>query len=124
MYNYSVDPKSAAYYDAYRRAEKRVKAKIGFYWHLASYVIVNGLFIAIYLLTSAAAGDLYYPWFIWPMMMWGIGLAFNAASVFLFNEGAVKDRMLDQELRRMGAVPPASNGSYAAPVDYRIEDKK
>ena len=27
--------------EAYLRAQKKVKAIVGFYWHLASYVIVN-----------------------------------------------------------------------------------
>ncbi len=39
------------YYDAYHVAEKRVKAKISFYWHLASYIVVNTFLIGIYLIT-------------------------------------------------------------------------
>ncbi|MFT5243953.1 MAG: hypothetical protein ACI8QQ_001886, partial [Psychroserpens sp.] len=37
--------------EAYLRAEKKVKAIMGFYWHLASYVIVN-LFLIILITTS------------------------------------------------------------------------
>jgi hypothetical protein len=90
------------YSEAYRQAEKRVKAKISFYWHLASYIVVNGMFLAVYLLSSLASGDLYYPWFIWPMLMWGIGLAFHVLSVFVFNESKTTNRMMEAELRKMG----------------------
>ncbi|MEI7554771.1 2TM domain-containing protein [Candidatus Chlorohelix sp.] len=106
--NYDVS--SPEYREAYRMAERRVKAKIGFYWHLASYVIVNGMLIAIYLLTTMPVGGLYYPWFVWPMLGWGIGLLFHFLGVYVFasnNSPVVRQRMIEEELRKMGTpVPP------------------
>jgi hypothetical protein len=109
VYNY--DPNSAEYRDAYRRAEQRVRAKIGFYWHLTSYILVNGMLIAIYLLTTLAVGNLYYPWFVWPMFGWGIGLLFHFMGVFVFGGSRSEDarrRMIEEELRRMGVAGPGS----------------
>jgi hypothetical protein len=107
---YNADVNSYEYQEAYRRAERRVKAKLGFYWHLASYVIVNGLLIGIYLLTTIATTGFYYPWFVWPMAGWGIGLMFHFLGVYVFpsaDNAATRQRMIEEEMRRMGAqVPP------------------
>lgn len=106
-YNYYYDPQA----EAYRQAERRVKAKMGFYWHLASYLLVNGFLITIYLLTSWANNDFYYPWFIWPLLGWGIGLFFNFLAVFVFPDTpASRQRMIEKELGTMGV------SNYSAPV--------
>jgi hypothetical protein len=122
MYNSggTFDPQ---YQAAYQRAERRVKAKLGFYWHLASYVIVNGLLIAIYLLTGPIPGFYSYPWFVWPMFGWGIGLLFHFLGVFVFsghNNEDARRRMIEEEMRRMGAYNPGSTGSEypGAPGGY------
>jgi hypothetical protein len=82
--------------EAYRRARRRVDAKIGFFIHAVVYVIINALLVAINLSTSPG-----YLWFFWPLGGWGLGLFFHALSVFLFVEGsAMKQRMIDHELER------------------------
>ena len=82
--------------EAYRKAKRRVDAKIGFYIHLAIYVAVNTLLIAINLLTSSQ-----YLWFKWPLMGWGIGLFFHALGVFVFSGGsAVKEQMIQKEMKK------------------------
>ncbi len=88
------------YSSAYRQAERRVKVKLDFYRHLSSYVIVNGMLIAIYLLTAIPSG-LYYPWFIWPMAGWGIGLLFHFLSAFVFGSALDTQKMIEEEMRRM-----------------------
>lgn len=62
---------------AYFKAHKRVKELKEFYGNLASYCLVIPFLIFINLYT--------YPkflWFFFPMLGWGIGLAFHAFSVF------------------------------------------
>ena len=59
--------------EAYQRAKKRAEAKLGFYLHLAVYIVVNILLIIINLSTSAQ-----YLWFKWPLIGWGIGVFFHA----------------------------------------------
>ncbi|MBN1572116.1 MAG: 2TM domain-containing protein [Deltaproteobacteria bacterium] len=80
--------------EAYIRAEKRVRAKIGFYYHLTSYLIVNLTLVFIWYFTGAG-----YQWFWWPMMGWGIGLLFHAANLFL-SKSTFMDRMIQRELKR------------------------
>lgn|SRR5690242_14594341 len=106
---YNSDVNGMQYTEAYRQASHRVKAKMGFYGHLASYVIVNGMLIGIYILTAIAAGHFYYPWFVWPMLGWGIGLAFHFLGTFVFSAAdspANRQRMIEEEMRRMGVSNP------------------
>lgn len=111
---YGNNQNNPVYYEAYRQAEKRVKDRMGFYWHLATYVIVNGFLIAIYLLTSLADGGLYYPWFIWPLAGWGIGLLLNFLGVFVLVETpAAQQQRIAHEMERMGYNP--ANYSPAPP---------
>ena len=131
MYNYDMggagDPQ---YMAAYRQAERRVKAKIGFYWHLASYVLVNGFLIIIYLITGLIPGFYTYPWFVWPMFGWGIGLLFHFLAVFISGNTTSEEnrrRMIEAEMRRMGAYPPTGTsnipyggaGSNTIPPDQK-----
>ena len=46
----------------------------GFGIHLVCYFLVMGLLVAINLLATPG-----YPWFLWPGVGWGGGLAFHAA---------------------------------------------
>ena len=65
--------------DAYIRAQKKVKKIVGFYWHLASYVIVN-LFL-IFLIGRNTDNFWSFGTFSTPIF-WGIGLFFHFLSVF------------------------------------------
>ena len=65
--------------EAYLRAQKRVKAIVGFYWHLASYVIVN-LFLII-MITSNGEKLFSFGTFS-TAFFWGIGLFFHFIGVF------------------------------------------
>jgi len=84
--------------ETYKRARRRVDAKIGFYIHLAVYVGVNVLLIIINLLTSPQ-----YLWFIWPAMGWGIGVFFHGMATFIFSGRTfreMKDRMIEKEIKK------------------------
>lgn len=81
--------------DAYQRAKKRAEAKFGFYVHLTIYVAVNIVLIIVNLSTSPE-----YPWFIWPLIGWGIGVFFHALWVFVRSgKKGVTARMIERELK-------------------------
>jgi hypothetical protein len=62
--------------DTVTRAKRRVAAIEGFYIHLAVFVAVNILLLAI----NATTGG---PWWVqWPFLGWGIGVLAHAAAVF------------------------------------------
>ncbi|SHF53177.1 2TM domain-containing protein [Salegentibacter echinorum] len=67
--------------DSYVKARKRVKELKEFYNHLFSYIFVNILLAGINYYSNAWA----YPWFLWVVGGWGIGLAFDALKVFRLN---------------------------------------
>ena len=65
--------------EAYLRAQKKVKKIIGFYWHLASYVIIN-LFLIFFL--GAHNSDFWSLGTFSTAIFWGIGLFFHFIGVF------------------------------------------
>lgn len=76
-------------------ARKRVEELQGFYWNLISYLIVN-LFL---LFLDLRDGN--YDWSYWPLLGWGMGVAFHAIEVFsFFNDNNWKDKMIQKELNR------------------------
>ena len=77
---------------AQRRARLRAGAKLGFYIHLAVYVLVNLLLLAINL--QATPERL---WFLWPLCGWGVGIICHGGSVFLGR--GIMERMTERELR-------------------------
>jgi hypothetical protein len=82
--------------EAYQRAKKRVEAKLGFYIHLAIYIVVNILLIIINITTSTQ-----YLWFKWPLIGWGIGVFFHALGTFVFSAGSViKEWMIEKEMKK------------------------
>ncbi|HJX13523.1 MAG TPA: 2TM domain-containing protein [Dehalococcoidales bacterium] len=64
----------------YEEAKKRVEEKRGFYGHLAAYIIVNAILILIWAYASGRG----FPWFLFPLGGWGIGLIFHFLGVFVF----------------------------------------
>jgi hypothetical protein len=77
--------------EIYAQAMKRVEEKKGFFVHLLTYVVVNAALVVIWLMTSPGG----YPWFIWPLFGWGVGLTFHFLGVWVF------DRKTDWEQREI-----------------------
>ena len=86
--------------EAYIRAKKKVESLLGFYWHLAVYIVVN-LFLII-LIGVNAGFDGFGPYA--TAVFWGIGLFFHFFGVFgpdfFFGKNWEKRKMqefMDQE---------------------------
>lgn len=58
------------------REQYKARKRSGFYHHLRSYLIVNAALMALDLLVSGGT------WFYFPLIGWGIGLAFHASNAF------------------------------------------
>jgi hypothetical protein len=83
-------------------ATKAVNARIGFYIHLAVYVLVNAGLIALNLSTSTE-----HLWFKWPLLGWGIGVGFHALAVFVLPKGrSIRGRMIAREMKRKPLEKP------------------
>jgi len=84
--------------ELYRLAKKRVEEKKGFYTHLAVYIGVNILLVIIW----AFPGGGGYPWFLWPLGGWGIGLLFDFLRVFVFSRPSDWERkQIEKEVERL-----------------------
>lgn len=66
--------------EAYLRAKKKVDTIIGFYWHLAVYVVVNIFLILLIGLNSNQGFTGFGPYA--TATFWGIGLAFHFIGAF------------------------------------------
>lgn len=81
--------------EIYEEAKKRVKAKKDFYVHLAVYICVNTFLIIIWAVTSGG-----FPWFLFPLGGWGIGLTFHALDVFLFQRQSDR-KAIEKEVAKL-----------------------
>ena len=100
----NIDTTSATDSAMMKLAKKRVKAKNEFMWHLASYVLVNTFLVLLYVFTPGGG----YFWPIWPMLGWGLGLAFHAVGlIFKFSTVSQPDRVM-VEYQRLKQAENAS----------------
>ena len=62
------------------------RKRAGFKKHLISYVIVNCFLWAVWFASGREFDQYdYFPWPIWIMFWWGVGLVYNFADAYLFN---------------------------------------
>lgn len=80
-----------------RRAQaiRRLKARRDFGWHFATYVIINGFLVFIWLISG---GGGFWP--IWVIVPWGIGLAFHAW--YAFGSKPITEADIRREMSRHG----------------------
>lgn len=72
-------------------AIERLEARRDFKSHAAAYVIVNALLVVIWALSDSG-----YFWPIWPLLGWGVGLAFHAWGAHVqkpITEDAIRTEM-------------------------------
>ena len=74
--------------EIYQQAKKRVEEKKGFFTHLVVYIVVNILLVIIWAFPAGGG----YPWFLWPLGGWGIGLLFHFLGVFVFSKQTYWER--------------------------------
>ena len=84
-------------------AEKRVEELLGFRQHLLLFVVVNALLFVIWLVIAlTAGGGAWFPWFLFPLLGWGIGIFFHAWGVYGPSGSETKrDAMVDKEMEKM-----------------------
>ncbi|HZY19628.1 MAG TPA: 2TM domain-containing protein [Ramlibacter sp.] len=83
--------------DIDRLARRRAGAKMGFYFHLAVYVVIN---LALFAISEQALG--HRRWSAFPLVGWGVGLALHGISVFVLGRGStLRERMVEKERQRL-----------------------
>ena len=85
-----------------RLAQRRARAKMGFYIHLAVFVVVNSVLVLIDLLALRRHGVSLFP-----ALGWGLGLAIHGTVVFFAGSGSsLHQRLVDAELAKLGGRRP------------------
>ena len=67
--------------EIYEEARKRVEEKKGFFIHFTVYIVINIMLVLIWAFASGSV----FPWFIFPLGGWGIGIIFHFLGVFVFS---------------------------------------
>lgn len=86
-----------------QKAEKRAEEKVDFLVHFIIYICVNSLLIIAWYFNGgrewiAGQGEMF-PWFIFPLFGWGIGIVAHFFGAFA--TPSLKDRFTERELRRL-----------------------
>jgi hypothetical protein len=80
--------------DLRERALTQLRKKHEFHAHLAAYILVNAMLVAIHLLTDP--GGFFWPMF--PILGWGIGLFFHGWDVY---SGPPSEVQIRREMERI-----------------------
>lgn len=84
--------------DVYRKAKKKIEARIGFFIHLTVYCLVN-----LFLITRNLLLGHETIWSIYPLAGWGLGLFMHGLAVFTFSRlETIKERMIQKEISKQG----------------------
>lgn len=86
--------------EIYKEASKRVKEKKRFYSGLATYAVVNAVLVVIWALSGRG-----YPWFLWPLGIWGVFVLGDFLRIFVFGKGS-DDEAIKKEVEKMKREEP------------------
>jgi uncharacterized membrane protein len=81
------------------KAVTRLRKKREFGAHLLSYILVNAFLVTIWAVTGAG-----FPWPVFPLLGWGIGLVFHAWDVY--RDEPTEDQIRREITRLQGASRP------------------
>jgi hypothetical protein len=62
------------------------KRRASFKRHFATYLIMNAFFWAVWFFSTRGRSHYGLPWPVWPMLGWGIGLAFHYIGAYVSPE--------------------------------------
>ncbi len=86
----------------YRRARRRVRARLRFYRHVVTFAAIIGGLLLIDWLTGGGLSHFS----LWVAGIWGALLVFEGANTFVLSHlwsRETEERMIENELRRRGA---------------------
>jgi len=98
----------------YEEAKKRVEEKKGFRTHAIVYAVINAFLALIWWLTGAG-----FPWFVFALSGWGIGLLFHGLGVYVLSGRQEDRRAIEREAEKI-----RSNGSKYLTKETEEEEEK
>ena len=78
------------------RARKRVRARSDFLVHLAIFLVANLGLVALWKLAGGG-----YPWFLWVLIPWGMGMVGHGLTLLIGPESPVEERAIKREMTRL-----------------------
>ncbi|AEW03132.1 hypothetical protein A4D02_03795 [Niastella koreensis] len=82
---------------------KIAKRRVGFKYNLIAYLGMNCFFWGIWLFTGSNNGYGGFPWPIWPMFGWGIGVLYQFFDAYVFTKnGSSVEREYEKLKRQQG----------------------
>ena len=60
------------------------KKRVGFRNHIAMYIVCNMFFLGVWFFTGRPLSEEGFPWPVFPMFGWGVGILFHFLSAFVF----------------------------------------
>ena len=81
-------------------AIRRLHRKRDYFAHLTSYLIVNGVLVVVWLIIGLTTGA-WFPWPLFPIAGWGIGLAFDTWATFGPPSRPIDEAAVDREMERL-----------------------
>ncbi len=88
--------------DKERMLWKQAKKRVGFKGHLASYLLVNGFFWAMWYFTERNNDESGIPWPTFCTLGWGFGLMWHFLGAYVFNN---KVSMVEKEFEKLKNRP-------------------
>lgn len=80
----------------YLQAKQKVEELSGFYWNLASYIIIIAMLFGL-----DYYRDKQIDWAYWPMFGWGIGITFHAIKTFgFFNSKDWEEKKINEIMEK------------------------
>ncbi len=77
-------------------ARRRVEGRRGLILNVVMYLVCNAGMFAVWAISGA-----HYPWFLWPMIGWGLGIIGHAFAYFFGPDSPNEQRAVARELDRM-----------------------
>ena len=106
----------------YEEAKKRVEEKKGFRTHAIIYAVINAFLALIWWLTGGG-----FPWFVFPLGGWGIGLLFHGLGVYVLSgrqEGRQAIEREAEKIRRSESRYPVEEGEKAQQEELDEEEEE
>jgi hypothetical protein len=73
-----------------------LKIARAFYYHFVVYIVINVLLFVIWFFTFRG-----FPWFVFPLAGWGVGVFFHFLAVFVFPGRGALERMTEREYEEL-----------------------
>jgi hypothetical protein len=83
------------------QAVRNLRKRAEFRTHLVAYALVNTMIVAIWLVIAIGSGA-WFPWFVFPMFGWGIGLGTHAWAAYRGDE--INEARIRAEMRRIAGT--------------------